>query len=73
MSSSTAAAIPELAHFADETGLDITVRRRSAGRHAPSRFRPPLLIHVPTARWCSLAALTSTENFIVFERPVRAQ
>jgi hypothetical protein len=39
------------------------------------RWAPPstLLIHVPTARRCSLAALTSTENFIVFERPVPAQ
>jgi hypothetical protein len=73
MSSSTAAAIPDLAHFADETGLDITLRRRSAGRQPPTTVRQPLLIHVPLARWCSLAALTRTENFIVFERPVPAQ
>ena len=39
----------------------------------PATFRPPLLIQVPTARWCSLAALTSTENFIVLEGPVSAR
>ena len=39
----------------------------------PTTFHPPLLIQIPTARWCSLAALTSTENFIVLEGLVSAR
>jgi hypothetical protein len=64
---------PQPAQPADLRAVNCRLRPSPVCGQVRAGVGPILRIHVPRATWCSLASLTSTENFIVLERCVRAR